>query len=290
MNAFILHDRYFDPEPGHISSYFSKLFILAGQASLQYCILDTERSTFVAVADYRLPSSPKTPESFYAGISQLISQEEILQKKYPSVVIGLDTALHTLVPAPFYDTGLNGKYLEFNFGVAGNEQVCADKLEDLDAYNVYSVPQGMLDVFLRNYKEAAFFHRTSALIRAGFHNQKAFPGPASLYLNVREQFIDLLCFDSGRIAYFNSYSCLGIEDMLYYTLYTLEQLKLSPDSVQLYISGLLDAGSDSYRLLEQYVRKVSFTENPGSFNFSPLFTRQPSHRYLELFALALCGS
>ena len=290
MNAFILHDRYFDPESGRISAYFSKLFILIGQASLQYCILDTEKNTFLALADFHLPAPPDTTDSFYAEISQLISQEEVLQKKYPSVVIGNGTAMHTLVPAPFFDPDQSKKYIGFSFGFKGNEQIFSDRLEEIDSFNIYAIPPGFLDMFHRNYRGAAVFHRTSALIRAVFNHHKTRPGKTSLFLNVREQFIDLIYFDGGRLVYFNSFTCLGREDILYYTLNTMENLKLSPDTMQLFISGMLDAGSDSHLLLEQYIRSVSFSESPGSFDYSPLLKQLPSHRYQELYALALCGS
>jgi hypothetical protein len=290
MNAFLSPDRYFDPESGRISAYFSKLFILIGQESLQYCILDTEKNTFVALADFRLTSSPKTPEAFYSDISQLISEEEVLKKKYPSVVIGLDTALHTLVPAPLFDPEHSTKFLEFNFGLIGNEQVNADRLEEIDAYNVYSIPRALLDVLQANYREAAVFHRTSALIRAIYQHHKISPVQASLFLNVRDRFIDLVSFEGASLVYFNSYSCQSKEDILYYTLYTIDQLKLHPDTVQLFISGRLDSGSESYRLLEQYLRTVSFSDSLSSFDYSPLLNQLPVHRYQEIYALALCGS
>lgn len=290
MNAFISHDRYFDPESGRLSSYFSKLFILIGQESLQYGILDTEKNTFVAVADLRLPSSSKIPEAFYTNISRLISEEEALKKKYPSIVIGLDTPRHTLVPAPLFDSGQSNKYLEFNFGMTGNGQVNADRLEEIDAYNVYSIPRGLLDVIQVNYGEAALFHRTSAMIRAIYNHQIANHAPADIFLNVRERFIDLTSFESGRLAYFNSYSCTSKEDMLYYTLYAIEQLNLRPDTVQLFISGIIDNGSESHRLLEQYIREVSFFDSLNLWDYSPLLGQLPAHRYQELYALALCGS
>jgi hypothetical protein len=281
MNAFELHDRYFDPESGRISAYFSKLFILIGQESFQYCILDTERNTFIALADFRLPSPPKTTEAFFS---------EMLQKKYPAVVIGIDTIQHTLVPAPFFESDQINKYLEFNFGMIGNAKVCTDRMNEIDAFNVYSVPPGLLDMLHGHYSEAALFHRTTALISAIYHQQKANCGPACIYLNVRGQFIDLVYFEAGRLVYFNSFSCLGNEDIIYYTLNAIEQLKLSPDTVKLCISGMLDAGSDSCRLLEQYIRNVSYSESLSAFEYSPLLNQLPAHRYQEIYALALCGS
>ena len=278
------------PESGRLSAYFSKLFILVGQESLQYCILDTERNTFVALADFRLSLSPKSPELFYAEISKLILEEDALKKKYPSVVVGFDTPFHTMVPAPLYDPGQNGRYLEFNFGKKVYGQVKADKLEEIDAFNVCGIPQQLIDIAEANYKEAAFFHRSTAIIRAIYNHQKINPVPACIYLNRRGQFIDLASMEAGRLVFFNSYSCTGKEDVLYYTLYAIEQLNLRPENVQLFISGMIDNDSETHLLLGQYINQVSFTAMLNLWNYSPLLSQVPAHRYLELYALALCGS
>jgi hypothetical protein len=289
MSAFKSFERYIDPESGRLSSYFSKLFILIGDASLQYCLLDTDRNTFVALADFRLPSLPKSKEAFYAEISQLLSEDDLLKKKYPSVVIGLDSLLHTLVPAPLFEPEQPGKYLEFNFGKTGDGEVRVDHLEEIESFNVYGIPVGSLDIVKNNFGEAAIFHRSSALIRAIYNLQKINPAPADLYLNVREQFIDLASIQGGRLIFFNSYSCTGKEDMLYYTLYAMEQLNLRPGNSQLSVSGNIDIGSESHRLLEQYINPLLFPERLNLWDYSPFMGQSPAYRYLELFALALCG-
>jgi hypothetical protein len=128
------------------------------------------------------------------------------------------------------------------------------------------------------------------LIKAIHNHQKTNPEPAGLFLNLREQFIDLTSIEGGRLAYFNSFSCNSKEDMLYYTIYALEQLNLRPDNVRLNISGKIDHGSEPHRLLEQYFREVSFSGGLNLWGYSPLLVQLPAHRYQELYALGLCGS
>jgi hypothetical protein len=289
MSAFNLRDRYFDPESGRISSYFCQLFILIGQESLQFCILDTEKNTFIALADYCLPTSPKTPEIFYSQLDQLITGEELLLKKYPSVVIGIDTPWHTLVPSPLFDIDQEIKYLEFNFRLPDGCQVRSERVEEIDAYNIYGFLPGIRDIIQKHFREAAFIHRSSALIRAVFQHHLNNPGPGCVFLHVRDQFIDLVAFGESRLSFFNSFPCRSKEDTLYFTLYAIEKLKLRPDAVQLFTSGMIDAGSDSYLLLEEYIRTISYTGRLGSFSYSPMLIQAPSHRYQELYAIALCG-
>ena len=290
MSNFILHDRYFDPESGRISSYFCQLFVLIGHESIQYCILDTEKNSYFAFADYRLPKPPKTPELFYSRLGKLIAEEEVLLKKYPSVVIGIDTSLQTLVPSPFFDIGQMTKYLEFNFKLPDGCQVISDRVEEIDAYNVYGFPVGLREAIQKFFPEAALNHRSSALIKAICQHHQINPDPSCIFLNAREQFIDLVNFDGKHPAFFNSFPCRSKEDILYFTLYVIEQLKLRPDAVRLSVTGMIDAGSDAYLILEQYIRTISFTSRLSAFNYSPLLNQVNVHRYQELFALALCGS
>jgi hypothetical protein len=290
MSAFILRDRYFDPEAGRISSYFCQLFVLIGQDSLQYCILDSEKNSFIALADYRLPSFPKTPEILYEQLGQLISEEEILRKKYPSVVVGIDTPWHTLVPSPLFDPVQVNKYLEFNFSLPQGLNFRSDRVEEIDAYNIYGILPVSVDLIHTYFKAAAIVHRSTALIKAIYQYNRAIPNPLRVFIHVRDQYIDLVAYDGNRPAFFNSFPCQSREDILYFTIYSIEQLKLRPDSVQLYISGMLDAGSDTYRLLEQYFLSVAFTGRLSTYHYSPFFDQLPAHRYQELFALALCGS
>lgn len=290
MSAFILHDHYFDPDSGRISSYFCQLFILVQQESLQYCILDTEKNTFNALADYRLPASAKSPEMFYLELDSLMAEEERLVKKYPSVIVGLDTPWHTLVPSALFDASQLTKYLEFNFSLPENCQVQTDRVEETDAYNIYGFLQGLNNVILKHFGDAALVHRSSALIRAVYRHHQNNPDHLSVYVNVRDEYIDITYFEGNRLVFFNSFPCRSKEDILYFTLYAIGQLKLRPDAIHLFLSGRADAGSDLYQLLEQYMRPVSYTGALNSFNYSPFLSQLPSHRYQDLFALALCGS
>jgi hypothetical protein len=290
MSAFILHERYFDPVADRTSSYFCQLFVQIGQDSVRYSLLDTEKNTFIALADYILPAVPKTPDTFYILLGQLFSGEEMLKKKYPSVVVGIDTPWHTLVPAPLTDTELLHEILAFNHRLPPGCRFASDPVEEIDAFNVYGFMPG-LDETIKHYLEgSAMIHRSSALVKAFCQHHRINPDSSCLYLNIGEHLVDLACFDAGRPLFYNSFNVQNKEDILYYTLYAMGQLKLRGDSACLALSGAVDTGSDTYRMLEQYVRTIEFLDRPLSFNYGPLISQLPAHRYLELFALALCGS
>ncbi len=290
MSAFVLHDRFFDPETGRISSYFCQLFVLLGQDSFQYAILDSDKNAFLALAAYRSAELPGSTEALYGQLEAAFSADSNLHRKYPSVVIGIDTPFHTLVPAAFFEKDSIGDYLGFNFSLPGNNIAGHDRVTEIDAENIFGY-QPELEVMIRkNFPGAVMVHRSTAFLKTAFQHHLQSGTLQGMYLNLRNPFIDIASFEGHKAVFFNSFSCRSKEDVLYFTLYTLEQLKLRPESVNLSLCGSVDAGSEIYTLLEQYIRPVGFTGLPGSFNYSPLLKQVPGHLYSELFGLALCGS
>jgi hypothetical protein len=290
MSAFILHDRYIDPEAGRVSSLSCQFFILIGQDSLQYCLLDPEKNTFIALADYRLPDIPKTREAFYTQVGQLITGEEMFRNNYASVVTGIDTPWHTLVPSALYDAGHLEKYLGFNFRLPEGCRVVSDKIEELDAFNIFGYLPGPGELIRERFPGAALVHPSTALVRAVYRHHQVNPDAARIFLNSRKDTIDLVAFNGNRLAFFNSFSARSREDVLYFTLYAIDQLRLRPDAVQLILAGNMDPGSETCLLLEEYIGTVSFASRPDLFAYSPLFDNLPGHHYQDLFAMALCGS
>lgn len=289
MSAFILHDRFIDPGTGRISSYFCQLFVLLGQDSLQYAILDTDKNAFIAMADFRMAELPVSPAEFYKHLDLLLSSEEALHKKYPSVVIGIDSSFHTLVPEALFDKDTLAEYLGFNFKLPDDLITGYDRITEADASNLFGYDKHLAGIAERNFQGAVMVHRSTAFIKAAHQQYIQSGNPRGICLNIRNPFIDIVAFEGNRIVFFNSFACTSKEDVLYFTLYTFEQLNLRPESVALSLCGSIDAGSEIFRTLEEYIRQVSFTTLPGPYTYSPLITQASAHVYTELFGLALCG-
>jgi hypothetical protein len=290
MNDFILHDHFSDPEAGRISSYFCQLFILQGQDAFQYAVLDNDKNSFISLADYRIAELPPSQEYLYRQLELLISADETLRKKFPSVVIAIDSPYHTLVPASLADTDQYDRFLGFNFSLPGDLVTGADRITEFDAVNIFACPVPLDNIVKKYIPGALIVHRSTAFLKAIYQQHLTNGLNDGVYLNIRNPFIDIAIFQANKLVFFNSFSCRSKEDILYFTLYTLEQINLRPESVNLVLSGLIDQGSEVYRFLEQYIRPGSFCHLPVSFNYSPLLQQIPSHHFTELYGIALCGS
>ena len=66
--------------------------------------------------------------------------------------------------------------------------------------------------------------------------------------------------------FYNIFEYETKEDFIYYILFTLEQLELSPEETNISIMGAINEQSELYEILYTYIRNISF------FNYKkPIF-------------------
>jgi len=283
-------NRYFDPACGNISSYFCQLFLSISKDEISYCILDTERSRFLALAAFQWMQPVKDPVPEQAQLEYLLQQEEWLKKKFPAVITGIDSPYHTLVPKPLFDSAKSKEYLDFNFRVPANHACLEDSIDEAGAVNISSLPINLKEMLTGHFGKPAIVHTSTAFLKAAWHHHKAGPLNSQLFLNLRNKEIDLVYYDQGKLVLFNSFQFGSKEDVLYYTLYFLEQATVLPQQAQLNLCGMIGEESEIYRLLAGYFGQLILAGRLPVFSYSPILDQVPAQQYQDLFALALCGS
>ncbi len=63
----------------------------------------------------------------------------------------------------------------------------------------------------------------------------------------------------------NSFEFNSPEDFVYYILFCLEQLKMNPETIDLFVSGTIEKEDPNYSILFKYVRNVSFFNSKVTF-------------------------
>jgi hypothetical protein len=282
--------RYFDPACGNISSYFCQLYLRVGKNEISYCILDTERSRFLALAAFQWIEPAREPVPVQAQLEYLLQQEEWLRKKFPAVIAGIDSPYHTLVPNPLFSSSRSQEYLDFNFRVPANYICLEDPVDEAGAFNVSSVPLPLKEMLADHFGKPAIVHASTAFLKAAWQHHKAGPPTAQLFLNLRNQEIDLVYYDQGKLHLFNSFQYGSKEEVLYYTLYFLEQAAVLPQQAQLNLCGMIGEETEVYQLLANYFGQITLAGRLPVFSYSPILDQLPEQQYQDLFALALCGS
>ena len=112
---------------------------------------------------------------------------------------------------------------------------------------------------------------------------------AKVYASVKNNILEVSVIEKNKLELHNSFSIDTKEDMLYFLLFSMEQLRLSPEKTELILLDDILKSDEKYNLLYQYVRNISFGNRPENLNFSKELESIKSHQYFCLFSQLLCA-
>lgn len=262
---------------GLASSYH--LSIQLGIHHFSYCLLNTTTFTYDYAKKYPLASKDNTATE----ITEIINNDAILKAEFSSQSVAFVNFPSTLVPSKLYKKEEAETLLAFNTKVNGT--VLADNIVSQKAHLIYSVPESILTIVSNFFPKAKYKSQESILIQQ-YSQLNTEKKKAYLYLN--EQKVGITIFDGDKLIFNNSFKYTSKEDLLYYVLFSFEQLKLSPDSIEVTVFGTIEDTDESFSLMYEYIRNIKLGKRPHQFTFPTEFNPLADHKYFGLFTQILC--
>jgi len=255
------------------------LSIQLGTYHFSYCLLNTTTFNYNYIKKYTLNSKDNTA----AEITEIINNDAILKADFSSQSVAFVNFPSTLVPEKLYKKQEAEILLSFNTKVIGT--VLADNIISQKSYLIYSVPESILTIVSNFFPKAKYKSQESILIQqySQLNTEKI---QAYLYLN--EKKVSISIFNADKIIFNNSFKYTSKEDLLYYVLFSFEQLNISPDSIDLTVFGNIEDTGKSFTLLYEYIRNIKLGKRPYQFTFPAEFITLEEHKYFGLFSQILC--
>ena len=95
------------------------------------------------------------------------------------------------------------------------------------------------------------------------------------------------CKKNGDVIFYNVFACNTGEDILYYFLFTMEQLQLDPLQTRLCIATQRQVNDPLFVSIKKYIRHVEFCVSTGLIYKGDL-AQLPSHAYFTLLNQYQC--
>ena len=264
-------------------------YILSIQFALDgfsFLFLDVERKKFTGIESYTFRNIDSDIR-FCKLFDRFFEANPWLSGPFRDVIVIYESAKSTLVPEPLFDETEKGLFLKFNHAVSSYEQVVSNYLRNVEAYQVYTLPDCLKYRIDKIFKQKKILHHSVPLIESIFINYKNQDLSNTIFLNVRKKYIDVVIFNNQGLRFFNSFYAPEPEDMLYYLLFVTEQLGLNPEEVQLVLTGTIKKVSNHSELLYTYVRNIIFDNHTQAFGYSYVFDNLPAHCCYTLFNVNL---
>lgn len=255
------------------------LSIQLGISHFSYCLLNTTTLTY----DYAKKYSLSSKEDIATEITEIINNDAIIKADFSSQSVAFVNFPSTLVPNILYKEEEAESLLAFNTEVNG--KILIDNILSQKAHLIYAVPESIVSIVSNFFPKAKQKAQESILIQQ-YSQLNTDTEKAYLYLN--EQKVGITIFKGDKLIFNNTFDYTTKEDLLYYSLFSFEQLKLSPESIDVTVFGTIEKEDEYFNLLYDYIRNVKLGERPHQFTFPNAFNTLAQHKYFGLFTQVLC--
>ena len=174
------------------------------------------------------------------------------------------------------------KTLELNSDIF--DKINTDKLQGLDAHLIYSVPEVIIEIVSTFFPNSTQKAQETILIQ---QFNKFLNKNDNAYLYLSENTLNITVFRNGKLIFNNSFKFSTKEDILYFTLFTFEQLKLNTETVIVKVYGEIKKIDDNYKLLYEYIRNIELGSKVDYLNLSQEFNELQDHEFYALFSQSI---
>ena len=223
---------------------------------LSFCIIDLISNEIDFLRTYSL-SKNTTPKELLKTLKKGFKENNELSNSFSSVKIIHYNNLSTVVPEPLFDKNNALSYLKFNSKILQNDYAAYDEIFNNECVNVYIPYVNINNYIFKMFDSFVYNHYSSIILEKVKLNDEKNTITPSLYLNINSNHMELIYFVKNKLIFYNRFDFSTKEDIIYYLLFTIDQLKLNPEEIPLVITGNISEDDDNYKIIYEYIRNVS---------------------------------
>jgi hypothetical protein len=226
-----------------------------------------------------------TPHEVLPRIKSELGAKSIFSEDFEEVTIIHQNELATLVPNDLFSESHIADYLKYNSKILESDYISFDEVDDIDAKNVYVPYVNINNYIFDTFGQFTYKHSLTVLIEAVCKNNYSNSTDYRIYLNLNPTTFEMLVFHDKKVILTNIHQYVSKEDVLYFVLFTFEQLDLNTEIHELILSGDIEKDDDIYHLLYKYIRHISFNTSAVSSSNMKTAQHSQSRHYLILNSL-----
>jgi hypothetical protein len=207
-------------------------------------------------------------------------ENDILFKSYGQSTIGLSVEAFTFVPVSLFNPDKVADFARF-LDVQGTEKVFSQPF-DADNQVIFKAGDPLLNTITDKFDQKNIVFAPKGWV-AAIRSQSS---KNRLYLDIGTDRVEILNFSDGKLRFYNGFEFQNEDELVYFTSFVAGELQLATDEITLILSGEVGADDKNHTRLGEFFNKVELSRTavvdlPAQF---------PSHSFLALTALTLCGS
>lgn len=229
--------------------------IQAGLNGLSFCVLDTITNKILAFERVNFKTQ-LTPYLMLKELKEKLSKQGDIGNNFSEVLVIHKNNMFSLVPKPLFNKEELPNYLKFNAKIMANDLIAYDEIPNQDIVNVYVPYTNVNNYIFELFGAFEFKHSGTVLINTILNQNRTTTEPVC-YVQVSEREMEMMVIADKKLLFYNQFEFKNKEDFLYYLLFSLEQLQMDLEKVQLKLFGAVEEGDPIYELCFKYIEHVA---------------------------------
>jgi hypothetical protein len=280
------HISLFDKSFNENDTKSYKLYVELSNSGLKHTVFNIENKIFIGFEEYQF-TDIHNDYSLVEPIKNIISNNPIYKKEFSSINVAIVNNRSTLIPNAIFKTDKLESFHQFNFSSQDEDQFFSDQLINLTAYNVYSIPDFITQLF-NDMKNVSFKHFSSSLIETSLLFAKQNKMLSLVHVHILPSSFQIAVIKNQKLELYNSFIYQSSEDFIYYLLFVLDQLNINNEDASIMLTGSVEKNAAIYSMLHKYIKTLNFGVRPNNVDFSYIFEEMPKHFHHSLFNQFLC--
>lgn len=246
-----------------------------------FCTLN-KATNFVDILAYTPFLEPSAnPIKHLENVKTVFNNEPLLQHNFKDVNISHYNNLSTIVPKALFNEHNLKDYLKYNLKVYENDFIVFDKIATHDMVNVYVPFVNINNFLIDKFGEFDYKHCKTIFLQHILNIYKLSEKP-HFFAHVHGNQLDLIVIANNQLQLSNSFTFQNKTDFIYYLLFCAEQLKFSPEYLELVLLGEIIENDSLYNIAYRYIKNVSFIENRSTYNYAEAFNEDVKRQFFIL--------
>jgi hypothetical protein len=183
-----------------------------------------------------------------------------------------------VIPDPLFQKDHARTLLELNCGLKDDEEVYTMPLPEISAQLVFASSLARIRTLQKKHPYLRQTHVAGHFLHVCMESK----GPSErIHLSVYPELFLLCAFREGRMVFLNAYPHHSPEDVIYFLLYTCDQLALNPHEIPVLLSGEIQENDALFQTLSKYTGDLQFMLQPRNIAFEGPMKLIKPHRFLH---------
>lgn len=280
----LVDEKYFNVE--NLSDY--NLQLSWSSSKVDFCVIDSRNNRCLYLEENKAEDFQNGTENT-DWLDQLFDSHHFLKAGFwKSIQISIKNEKFTLIPTSLFIPECASEYLQFNCYIKSNEETTFYHHKALNITSVFAYPFAVINWLKRQYphKKVNIIHHTSSFLE-GVMRETSGDHETGVYANIENELLTLVVKKGNNLEFCNNFHYKTNEDILYYILFVLDQLKLQKNTT-ITSWGNIDFDSQLFSLLTTYIRNIEIGSRPNMFFYSYVFDELAEQRHFDLLSMKLC--